>query len=107
MTAFSFNVGRLKFHIACPRYSAGGALKIAGSNWLAAFWADTPTARRTMEIANRNIWVHLFSFEPGRAATVQDFTLVLTAVAWAFRFGWGMLWLGLCSPASAHLVYSV
>src|ERR1039457_807758 len=72
MTAFSFKVGRLKFHIACARYSAGGALKIAGSNWPAAFWADNPTARRTMEIANRNIWVHLFSFEPGRAATVQD-----------------------------------
>src|ERR1039458_9744693 len=88
MTAFSFNVGRLKFHIACPRYSAGGALKIAGSNWPAAFWADNPTARRTMEIANRNIWVHLFSFEPGRAATVQDSnSYVLAVAAWGFRSG--------------------
>src|ERR1017187_2256558 len=87
MTAFSFSVGRLKFHMACPRYSAGGALKIAGSNWLAAFWADNPTARRSMEIVKRNIRVHLSSFEPGRAATVQDFTLVW-AVAAGLRV-WG------------------
>src|ERR1017187_7028216 len=59
--ALSFNVGRLKFHMACPRYSAGGALKIAGSNGLAAFWADNPTARRTIEIANRNIRYTPFS----------------------------------------------
>jgi hypothetical protein len=52
-TAFSFNVDRLKFHMACPRYSAGGALKIAGSNWLAEFWAGNPTPRTTMQIANR------------------------------------------------------
>src|ERR1700733_3347107 len=93
--AFSFNVVRLKFHMACPRYSAGGALKIAGSNWLAAFWADRPAARRTTEIANRdvanrniakrnianrNIGVHLFVFGLGNTATVQDSTLVWTAL---------------------------
>src|ERR1039458_2928816 len=54
-TSFSFKVAKLKFHMACPRYSAGGALKIAGSKGPAAFWADKPAARRTRETANRDI----------------------------------------------------
>src|ERR1700683_1889312 len=60
MTSFSFKVVRLKFHMACPLYCAGGERKTAGSKSLAAdcdcakaWWGKAASAdRATMKISN-------------------------------------------------------
>lgn len=57
ITAFSFSVERLKLHMAWPRYSAGGFLKVAASKaaWVSCAAAVPPSAPASANIAQKQI----------------------------------------------------